>query len=41
MDRNHILDDNQYGFRPNSSTEKAFFQLVEGILKAVNNKQFV
>lgn len=40
-DSNHILDNNQYGFRPNSSTEKASFKLVEEILKAMNNKQFV
>jgi hypothetical protein len=41
IDRNHILDDNQYGSRPNSSTEKASFKLIEEILKAINNKQFV
>jgi hypothetical protein len=41
IERNHILDDNQYGFRPNSSTYKASFKLSEEILKAINNKQFV
>jgi hypothetical protein len=35
------LDNNQYGFKPNSSTEKASFKLVEEILGAMNNKQFV
>jgi hypothetical protein len=35
------LDNNQYGFKPNSSTEKAPFKLVEEILRATNNKQFV
>jgi hypothetical protein len=39
--RNNILDNNQYGFRPNSSTEKASFKLIEEILKAMNNKQLV
>jgi hypothetical protein len=38
---NNILDNNQYGFRPNSSTEKAFFKFVDEILKAINNKQYV
>jgi hypothetical protein len=41
IDRNHILDDNQYGFRPNSSTEKATFKRTDEILKATNNKQCV
>jgi hypothetical protein len=41
IDRNYILDNNQYGFRPNSSTEKASFKLIEELLKAMNNKQFV
>jgi hypothetical protein len=40
-DSNYILDNNQYGFRLNSSTEKASFKLTEEILKATNNKQFV
>jgi hypothetical protein len=30
--RNNILDNNQYGFRRNSSTEKAHFKLIEEIL---------
>ena len=41
IDNNLILDNNQYGFRPNSSTEKASFKLIEEILKAMNNRQFV
>jgi hypothetical protein len=39
IDRNYILYNNQYGFRPNSSTEKASFKLIEEILKAMNNKE--
>jgi hypothetical protein len=35
---NNILDDNQYGFQPNSSTEKASFKLIDEILKSMNNK---
>jgi hypothetical protein len=31
----------QDGFRPNSFTEKASFKIIEEILKAINNKQFV
>jgi hypothetical protein len=38
---NNILDNNQYGFRPNSYTEKASFKLIEDILKAMNNKQLI
>jgi hypothetical protein len=41
IDSNYIFDNNQYGFRPNSSTEKASFKLIEEILKSMNNKQFV
>jgi hypothetical protein len=36
---NNILDNNQYGFRINSSTEKASFKLTDEILKSMNNKQ--
>jgi hypothetical protein len=36
IDNNNILDNNQYGFRPNSSTEKASFKFVDEILKAIN-----
>jgi hypothetical protein len=39
IDINNILDNNQYGFRPNSFTEKASFKFVDEILKAINNKQ--
>jgi hypothetical protein len=39
--RNNILDNNQYGFRPNPSTEKTSFKLIQEILKAMNNKQLV
>jgi hypothetical protein len=35
--RNNILDDNEYGFKPNSSTEKASFELIEEILKGIIN----
>jgi hypothetical protein len=37
---NNVLD-NWYGCRPNSSTEKASFKLIEKILTALNNKQVV
>jgi hypothetical protein len=36
-----FFDNNQYGFRTNSSTEKASSELIEEILKARNNKQLV
>jgi hypothetical protein len=39
MNINNILDDNHYGFWPNSSTEKASFKLIDEILKSMNNKQ--
>jgi hypothetical protein len=32
---NNILDNNQYGFRSNSSNEKASFKLIEEILKTI------
>jgi hypothetical protein len=37
IDNNNILDNNQYGFRPNESAEKASFKFVDEILKAINN----
>jgi hypothetical protein len=40
INRNNILD-NQYGFRPNSSTEKASFKLTEELLTAMNSKQLL
>jgi hypothetical protein len=39
INRNNILDNNQYGFRPNSSKVKASFKLIDEILKSMNNKQ--
>jgi Notch-like protein len=38
---NNILDNDQYGFRPNSSTEKASFKLTDKMLKSMNNKHLV
>jgi hypothetical protein len=35
---NNILDENQFGFWPNSSTEKASFKLADEILKSMNNR---
>jgi hypothetical protein len=35
---NNILSSDQYGFRSNSSTEKATFKLVNDVLQALNNK---
>jgi hypothetical protein len=35
---NNILDENQFGFRPKSSTEKASFKLIDEILKSMNNR---
>ena len=37
INQNNILATEQYGFRNNSSTEKACFQLVNEILLAINN----
>jgi hypothetical protein len=36
--QNNTLATDQYGFRNNSSTEKASFQLINEILLALNNK---
>jgi hypothetical protein len=38
---NNILVKEQYGFRSNSSTEKASYKLIDEILTAMNNKLFV
>jgi hypothetical protein len=35
---NNILDENQFGFRPNSSTKKASFKFIYEILKSMNNR---
>jgi hypothetical protein len=36
--QNDTLATEQYGFRNNTSTEKAFYKLINGILVALNNK---
>jgi hypothetical protein len=38
---NAVLSPNQYGFRNNSSTEKATFKLLNDILQTLNNKVYV
>jgi hypothetical protein len=38
---NDILSVEQYGFRRNSSTEKATFELLNDILQALDNKAYV
>jgi hypothetical protein len=38
INTNNTLDNNQYGFRPNSTTENASFKLIHKILKSRNNK---
>jgi hypothetical protein len=38
---NAILSSEQFGFRSNSSTEKATFKLLNDVLLALNNKTFV
>jgi len=38
INQNNIFASEQYGFRNNSSTEKASFKLINGILLALNNK---
>ena len=38
INQNNILATEQYGFRNNSSTKKASFKLINGILLALNNK---
>jgi len=41
MISNNILAKEQYGFRSNTSTEKAIYQLTNNIMKALNNKYLV
>ena len=41
MISNNILAKEQYGFRSNTSTEKAIYQLINNILKALGNKYLV
>jgi len=38
IQHNNILANEQYGFRRNSSTEKASYKLIHDILSALNNK---
>jgi hypothetical protein len=38
IERDRILDDNQYGFCLNTTAEKASFKFVKEIIKAINNK---
>jgi hypothetical protein len=38
---NKILENEQYGFRSNTSTEKAIYQLTNNILKALENEEWV
>jgi hypothetical protein len=33
IDNNNILDNNQYGFKPNSSTEKASFKFTHSLME--------
>ena len=41
IETNNILTDEQFGFKTFSSTEKAFYKLIDGILDALNNKMMV
>jgi len=41
MISNNILAKEHYGFRSNTSTEKAIYQLTNNILKALDNKYLV
>ena len=41
LNNNAILNEHQYGFRNNVSTESASFVLLNEILTALNNKQMV
>ena len=41
IETNNILTDNQFGFRTFSSTDKASYKLIDGILDALNNKMMV
>jgi len=38
INQNNILAAEEYGFRNNSSIEKAFYKLINEILSALNNK---
>jgi hypothetical protein len=38
INQNNILDEKQFGFRPDSSTEIASFKLVDEILKSMNKR---
>jgi hypothetical protein len=37
IDKNNILENEQYGFRTHTSTEQASYMLINGILTAMNN----
>lgn len=41
MTMHNILVHEQYGFRGNSSTQKATFNLLKEIINALNNKRIV
>jgi len=41
LDKNNILDKEQFGFRPRASTEQAAYIMINGILKALNDKLMV
>jgi len=40
LDKHEILSDNQYGFRPNSSTSLALIDSIEEITNALEHKQY-
>jgi hypothetical protein len=41
IETNNILADEQFGFRTSSSTDKASYKLIDGILNALNNRMMV
>jgi hypothetical protein len=41
IETNNILTDEQFGFRTFSSTDKASYKLIDGILNALNNKRWL
>ena len=41
IETNNILTAEQFGFRAFSSTDKASYKLIDGILDALNNKMMV
>jgi hypothetical protein len=41
MKSNNILAEEQYGFRSNTSTEQAIYQLTNNILKSLDSKHLV